>query len=161
VIGRLLEGAESVITRAQHCWLMTISQRDRVSARPMGRIVPRPGQSDWTLCFLSDARSKKLSDIRSAKDVRLIFDREDDAFVSLAGPAEVVADAATIERRWRADYDRIFPTAADKINAVFIDIRAEELRLWIRGLTPEPFGVRSMTLRRSLGGDWRLDSESP
>jgi general stress protein 26 len=161
VIGRLLEGAENVITRAQHCWLMTISQRGRVNARPMGRIVPSPGQTDWTLCFLSDARSKKVLDIRSATDVRLTFYREDDAFVSLAGPAEVVADAATIERRWQADYDRIFPTAADKTNAVFIDIRADELRLWIRGLTPEPFGVRSMMLRRPLGGDWHLDSERP
>lgn len=161
MIGRLLEGAENVITGAQHCWLMTISQRGRVNARPMGRIVPSPGHTDWTLCFLSDARSKKVLDIRSATDVRLTFDREDDAFVSLAGPAEVIADAASIERRWQADYDRIFPTTADKANAVFIDIRADELRLWIRGLTPEPFGVRSTTLRRPLGGDWHLDSERP
>jgi general stress protein 26 len=98
----------------------------------MGRIVPSPGQTDWTLCFLTDARSKKVLDIRAATDVRLTFDREDGAFVSPAGPAEVVVDAATIERRWQADYDRIFPTAADKTNAVFIDLRADELRLWIR-----------------------------
>jgi general stress protein 26 len=161
VIGRLLEGAEDVITCAQHCWLMTISRRGRVNARPMGRIFPSPGQTDWTLCFLTDARSKKVLDIRAATDVRLTFDREDGAFVSLAGPAEVVVDAATIERRWQADYDRIFPTAADKTNAAFIDLRADELRLWIRGLTPEPFGVRSMMLRRPLGGDWHLDSERP
>jgi general stress protein 26 len=161
VLGRLIEGAENVITSAQHCWLMTISQRGRVNARPMGRVVPSPGQTDWTLCFLSDARSKKVLDIRSAMDVRLTFDREDDAFVSLAGRAKIVADAATVERRWQADYDRIFPTDADKTNAVFIDIQADELRLWIRGLTPEPFGVRSMMLRRLHGGDWHLDSEHP
>ena len=75
--------------------------------------------------------------------------------------AEVISDTAVIERRWIPDYDRIFPSAADKANAVFVDVRAEELRLWIRGLTPEPFGVCSLTLRRPPDGDWYLDSERP
>jgi general stress protein 26 len=91
--------------------------------------------------------------------VRLIFEGGYDAFVSLAGAAEVISNPAVVGRRWISDYDRIFPNLADKANAVFLDIRAEELRLWIRGLTPEPFGVRSSTLRRPLDGDWRLDSE--
>jgi len=91
----------------------------------------------------------------------LIFEDADDAFVSVAGAAEVISDSAVIGRRWIPDYDRIFPSATDKANAVFIDVRAEELRLWIRELTPEPFGVRSLTLRRPLDGDWHLDSERP
>ena len=169
MIQRLLEGAESVIARAPHCWLMTLSQSGGVNARPMGRIIPAPSQTGWKLSFLADSRSKKVRDIHwsrgsgdSATQVRLIFEQGEDAFVSLAGPAEVIPDAAGIAHRWKPDYDRIFPNAAEKANAVFIDIWAEELRLWIRGLTPEPFGVRSLTLRRPLvGGDWHLDSECP
>ena len=179
MIQRLLEGAESVIARAPHCWLMTLSQSGGVNARPMGRIIPAPSQTGWKLSFLADSRSKKARDIRwsrgsgdvpcgdvtagdSATQVRLIFEHGEDAFVSLAGTAEVIPDAAGIAHRWKPDYDRIFPSAAEKANAVFIDILAEELRLWIRGLTPEPFGVRSLTLRRPLvGGDWHLDSECP
>jgi general stress protein 26 len=160
VIGRLLEGAEKVIAGAQHCWLMTITQDGcRLNARPMGRVVASPAQSDWTLIFLSDARSKKVPDIQTAKQVRLTFVHSDDAFVSLAGLAEIVADVATIKRRWLDDYDRFFPTSSERANAVFVDIRLEEIRLWIRGLTPEPFGLRSLTLCRPPGGDWRLDRE--
>ena len=160
MIERLLEGAEDVIARAQHCWLMTLSRSGRVNARPMGRIIPTPAQTDWTLCFLADSRSNKVRDIESATDVRLIFECDEDAFVTVAGPAAVIADTETIERRWRPSYDSIFPTAADKVNAVFIDVRTEEMRLWIRGLTPEPFGLQSLTLRRLLGGDWCVQSSS-
>ena len=161
MIQRLLEGAESLIAQAPHCWLMTLSQGGGVNARPMGRIIPTPSQTGWTLSFLADSTSKKAQDIRSTKQVRLIFEHGEDAFLSLGGTAEVIPDAAVITHRWKPGYDRIFPSAAEKANAVFIDIWAEELRLWIRGLTPEPFGVRSLTLRRPLDGDWRLDSERP
>ena len=161
MIQRLLEATENVIAHAPHCWLMTLSHSGGVNARPMGPITPAPSQSGWNVSFLADARSKKTRDIHSARQVRLIFENGEDAFVSLAGAAEVISDTAVIGRRWIPDYDRIFPSAADKTNAVFIDIRAEELRLWIRGLTPEPFGFRSLTLRRRLDGDWHLDSERP
>lgn len=159
MIQRLLEATENVIAQAPHCWLMTLSSSGGVNARPMGRIVPAPSQSGWTPSFLPDSRSKKARDIHAARQVRLIFEKGDDAFVSLAGAAEVITDSAVIERRWIADYDRIFPSAQDKAHAVFIDLKAEELRLWIRGFTPEPFGVRSLTLRRPLDGDWHLDIE--
>jgi general stress protein 26 len=161
MIERLLEGAERVIARAPHCWLMTLAQGGGVNARPMGRITQAPSQTGWNLNFLADARSKKAGDIHFARQVRLVFEEGDDAFVSLAGTAEVISDSAIIGRRWKPDYDRIYPSAEDKTHAVFIDIKAEELRLWIRGLTPEPFGVRSLTLRRALDGNWRLDIERP
>jgi general stress protein 26 len=161
MIQRLLQGAESVISRASHCWLMTLAQSGGVNARPMGRVTPTPSLTGWNLCFLADSRSKKTGDIHSASQVRLIFEDSDDAFVSLAGAAEVISDTAIIKRRWIAGYDSIFPSTRDKAHAVFIDIRAEELRLWLRGLTPEPFGVRSATLRRPVDGDWYMEMERP
>jgi general stress protein 26 len=155
MIQQLLERADSVIARRPHCWLMTLSQDLGVNARPMGEVQSMPSQTDWTLCFLADARSQKVGDIRSAARVRLIFEKGDDAFVSLAGEAKVISDTRVIVQRWLPSYDRIFATASERANAVFIDIRADELRLWIRGLTPEPFGARSLTLCRPLSGDWR------
>ncbi len=158
MIQGLLEGAENVIANAPHSWLMTLSESG-VDARPMGRVIPAPSQTDWRLGFLADARSRKVRDIRFARQVRVIFEHGDDAFLSVAGTAELITDPVVIVRRWLSAYDRSFPTADDKANAVFIDIRAEELRLWIRGLTPEPFGIHSLTLRRPLDGDWHLDRE--
>ena len=157
MIERLLKGVEEVIARVPHCWLITVSQSGSVSARPMGRVARGPTESDWTLSFLADSRSKKIRELRAAPGVQLIFERAEEGFVTLAGSAAVIADSATLEQRWQHSYDRIFPTAAEKANAVFIDIRAQEMRLWIRGLTPEPFGQQSLTLHRPLGGDWRIE----
>jgi general stress protein 26 len=161
MIQHLLNGAEIVIAESSHCWLMTLSQCGWVDARPMGRVIPAMSQNDWRLYFLADSRSKKVREIQSARQVRVIFEHGVEAFVSVAGVAELICDAAVMARRWIPAYDSVFPSAAEKTNAVFVDIRAEELRLWIRGLTPEPFGVRSLTLGRLPDGDWHLVTESP
>jgi hypothetical protein len=95
VIEKLLESAENVIAGAEHCWLVTLGPRGRATARPMGRVARRPVESDWTLSFLADARSKKVSEIRAASEVRLIFEREKQAFTisarfAFSGPTEVL-----------------------------------------------------------------------
>jgi general stress protein 26 len=158
MIQAILEGADNVITQAPCCWLMTLSG-GAIAARPMGSVISPLSQTDWCLYYLVDVRSNKARDIRSARQVHLIFQNGNDAFVSLAGVAEVITDAGTMAQRWQPSYDRIFPTADERASAGFIDIRADALRVWIRGLTPEPFGLRSLTLRRAPGGDWHSSSE--
>jgi hypothetical protein len=38
----------------------------------------------------------------------------------------------------------------------FLEIEAQRLELWIRGVTPEPFGLQTTTLERDGAGAWRL-----
>jgi len=33
------------------------------------------------------------------------------------------------------------------------------MELWIRGVTPEPFGLRATVLQRDTGGGWRLTAQ--
>jgi general stress protein 26 len=155
---RMLEGAEAVVSRARHCWLMTSSREGRIHARPMGQVISSRSPTDWTLSFLADARSEKVRDIDAAQGVRLTFECEEDAFVSVSGLATVISDPAAVAQRWLPAYDCHFATAADTIHARFIDIRIDEIRLWIRGLTSEPFGSASVTLRRAAKGDWQVQS---
>jgi general stress protein 26 len=161
MVNRLLDAADYVIAHAPHCWLTTLAQGGGVHARPMGRAVSPPSQTAWNLYFLADSRSSKVRDIRFSRQVRLAFELDGDSFVTLAGEAELVRESAVMARRWLPAYDSIFSTAEQKADAVFIDICTNELRLWIRGLTPDPFGTRSLTLRRSAGGPWQLDSDTP
>lgn len=158
MIQRLLEGADLVIVHAPHCWLMTLT-KSGIDARPMGRMTRVPSETGWNPCFLADSRSREALAIHAAKRVRLTFERRDDAFVGLAGSAELISDTAAMARRWRPDYDRVFPSATERANAVFIDIRAADLRVWIRELTPKPFGIRPLTLCRPPDGQRHLDSE--
>ena len=157
-VSRLLAGAMRAIASVRYCWLATEAEAVGPNAmRPMGRLPPEPGDKEWTIRFATDGRSRKASDIRRAGKVALIFQHDtDDAFVAVTGVATLHEDASEVSRRWKNAYNRYFPTETDRAAAAFIEVEAERMELWIRGVTPEPFGLRATTLERNAGGQWRL-----
>ena len=79
-----------------------------------------------------------------------------DAFVTLIGKATPLEDASEDRKRWKRAYDAYFPTDADRTNAVFVEVDVERMELWIRGVTPEPFGLQATVLERDRADGWRL-----
>ena len=61
-----------------------------------------------------------------------------------------------MRRLWKRGYDAFFPSETDKANAIFVEITADRLELWIKGVTPEPFAAYTTVLERNAGGDWRI-----
>jgi len=156
-VSRLLAGAAKTVATVRYCWLVTERESGSVNARPMGRLLPDPDEKDWTLRFITDGRSRKASDIRRAGKVGLIFQRDqDDAFVVLSGSATLIEGASDVGRLWKDAYNTYFPDEGDRVNAAFVQVNVERMELWIRGLTPEPFGLRPTTLERDAGGIWRF-----
>jgi general stress protein 26 len=156
-VNRLLAGAAKLIGSVPNCWLVTLSEAGSANARPMGRVPPPPDRNDWKFLFLTDGRSRKASDIRRACSVKLIFQRNpDEAFAALAGLASLIDDTTDVTRLWKKDYDRYFPTEADRANAAFIEVAVDQMELWIRGVTPEPFGLQPTIVERIDEGEWRL-----
>lgn len=160
-VGRLLSGAAQAIAGVRYCWLVTGPAAGiDIAARPMGRLPRGPDDDDWTIRFIVDDRSRKAADIRRDAAVAVIFQRTvDDAYVIARGRAVLRQDAAADRRHWKDAYDAYFPTAADRAHAAFVEIAAERLALWIRGVTPEPFGLSPTRLARPPGGAWRLLAE--
>jgi general stress protein 26 len=158
-VGRLVDSAARTIAQAGSCWIATADESGVPCLRPMGRLPPEPGDDAWTLRFITDGRSGKAANIRRAGRVALVFQREaEDAFVGLVGAARLQEDPSEVRRRWKSGYDPFFPTDADKASAVFLTVEAERLDLWIRGVTPEPFALKTTTLERNIEGHWRLNS---
>jgi general stress protein 26 len=156
-VSRLLAGASKTMASARCCWLVTSTEAGGVDARPMGRLPSEPDDSEWTLRFITDARSQKTSEIKRAGKVAVIFQHNtDDAYVTVIGAGSVHDSADEVRRLWKAGYDAYFPSEADKANAVFLEIDAQRLELWIRGVTPEPFAMQTTVLERSGAGPWRL-----
>jgi len=156
-VSRLLAGAAKTVARARYCWLATTAENGGVNARPMGRVLCDPDENDWTIRFITDGRSRKASDIRRVCKVAVIFQHDaDDAFVTLIGAAMLREGASEVRRRWKNAYNVYFPSEQDRANAAFLEIDAERMELWIRGITPEPFGLYSTILERDASGDWRL-----
>lgn len=156
-VSRLLAGAARAIANVRYCWLTTAAEAGGVNSRPMGRVPPDPGESEWKIRFVTDGRSRKVSEIRRANKAGIIFQHDpDEAFVTLAGTATLHEERSEIGRRWKRAYDTYFPSERDRANAAFIEVDVERMELWIRGVTPEPFGLHATVLERSAGGVWRL-----
>ena len=74
----------------------------------------------------------------------------------MIGTATLRREASEVRRRWKAGYDAYFPSELDRANAIFVEVKVESMELWIRGVTPEPFGLKATRLERDATGVWRL-----
>jgi general stress protein 26 len=154
---RLLAGAAEAVAGMRNFWLVTAGAGGAAQARPVERLRRDPYDEAWRIRFLTDGRSRKAAEIRRDGRVTAIFQRDaDDAFVAVSGRARLREEEAERSRRWKRAFDGFFPTEAERAHAVFVEIEAERLELWIRGVTPEPFGLRPTMLERAADGGWRL-----
>jgi general stress protein 26 len=114
-------------------------------------------QDEWKIRFLIDGCSRKASDMRPANEVAIVFQHEPDiAYVTLSGRASLRDSASEVRKRWTDAYDAYFPTETDRANAIFVEVHVERMELWIRGVTPEPFGLQTTVLVRDATGGWRV-----
>jgi len=154
MLNALLAGAAKTMAGVRYCWLVTSA--DGVQARPMGRIPPEAGEDALGLCFLTDGRSRKAADIPRGGTVTVIFDHQSaDAYVAVTGTATLEENRSEVSRRWKRGYDLYFPGEDGRAHAAFVEVAVERLELWIRGVTPEPFGMNTTVLERE-GDGWRL-----
>jgi general stress protein 26 len=152
----LLAGAAKTIRAVRYCWLVT-KAADGFNARPMGRVLPDKGEDGWTIRFVTDGRSRKAHELCGKLEAGLIFQSDpDEAYVALFGVARLLARAEEVDRFWKKDYEAYFPTPPDRAAAAFIEVDVVRMELWIRGVTPEPFGLHATKLARDAGGAWHL-----
>jgi general stress protein 26 len=156
-VSRLLAGAAKTVASARYCWLATATEAGALSIRPMGRIMPDPGEAEWTIRFLADGRSRKARDMRRAGEVTIVFQHEPDlAYVALSGQTTLHDCQAEVRERWKDAYNVYFRSETDRANAIFVEVDVERMELWIRGVTPEPFGLQATVLERDAELGWRV-----
>src|SRR5215469_744798 len=160
-VNGLLAGAAKTITSVRYSWLVTHAEAGGVHVRPMGHILPDPEEGAWTIWFIADGRSRKASDIRGTRKAEIIFQHDaDDAYAVLSGPATLL-EGPEVRRYWKRAYDAFVPDEEARAHALFAKVKVERMELWIRGVTPEPFGVKPTVLERDAGGSWRLCPNDP
>jgi general stress protein 26 len=155
-VSGLLEGAAKTMRSARYCWLATVAETSAPRIRPMGRVLNDPGEDEWKIRFLTDGRSRKAIEMRRAGGVSILFQHDPDlAYVNLMGKAVLHENASERRNHWKPAYDVYFPSEAERKSAIFVEVEVERMELWIRGVTPEPFGLRTTVLERDVEG-WRL-----
>ena len=94
--------------------------------------------------------------MRRDSEVAILFQNDPDhAFVYFDREGHAARGRAETRKPWKAAYNVYFSSEQDRANAIFVEVDAQRMELWIRGVTPEPFGLRATVLERDAEG-WRL-----
>ena len=154
-IERLLAAARETIAEVPFCWVVTAAGDGGANAR-LVKAQPSGAADDfWTRWFLTPRIGRKAAEIRRAGRLTLAYQHDSgNAFVALAGPAELIDERAAVESRFRGSiYDD--PEGVVAASLIAVRVTANHLELHVRGVTAEPWGRGRTLLDRGPDGIWR------
>ena len=154
VVEKLLAAARDTIAEVPYCWVVTAAGDGGANARAVKAFPNEDGEDFWTRWFLTNRIGRKATEIRRTGRVTLAYQHgSGNAYVALAGRAELIDEPEAVESRLRLVYDPD-STLAGKLIAV--RVAADHLELHVRGVTAEPWGHGRTFLDRASDGGWRL-----
>ncbi len=97
-------------------------------SRPMHAI---PDRDEGCIFFVTDTRGAKDEEIAAAPDVCLAFaDIGNNTYLSLAGTAEMIRDAATAEELWSAEAQAWWPRGPRDPSVRVLRVVPEQAEFW-------------------------------
>lgn len=153
-VEELLRAARAIVGQVRYCAVATPAADGGASARV---VQPFPPGEDWSVAFVTSARSRKADEIFRSGRMTLLYQHDRrGAYVALSGRAWLDADAGAKARVWDAGFDEWFPARPGDPDAVLARLAAERIEVWslVDGIVPEPRGLRAAVVERE-GGGWR------
>src|SRR5262245_45380985 len=146
-VERLLAAAVATMEKARYCWAMTVAEDGSVNARPMGPQKSPASEDPFGILFLTRRGSRKALEIGRTGRLSAVYQHDaDDSYVTLIGRGVIIADRTLLRARWQPAWNQFFPAGVDDETAIFVQLEADRIELWVRGVTPEPFGTRGAIL---------------
>jgi general stress protein 26 len=156
-VERLLAAAAATMEKAPYCWAMTVAEDGSVNARPMGALKLPTNEDPFGVLFITRRGSRKAREIGSTDRLSVVYQHDaDDSYLILIGRGLIITDRAVLRALWQPALNQFFPGGADDETAICLQLEANHIELWVRGVTPEPFGTRGVIIERDQGQPWRL-----
>jgi general stress protein 26 len=154
VVEKLLAAARDTIAEVPYCWVVTAAGDGGANARAVKAFPNEDREDFWTRWFLTNRIGRKATEIRRAGRVTLAYQHgSGNAYVALAGQAELIDDPQAVETRLRLVDD---PEGALAGKLIAVRVTADHLELHVRGVTAEPWGHGRTFLDRGPDRSWRL-----
>lgn len=104
---KLIKVAKEIMTEAATCALITIDKEGRPRVRMMDAFSP---ESDLTVWFGTNAKSRKTEQIKNDPRVTLYYiDNDDSGYVMIHGTAEIVNSKKEKEKWWKEEWEEFYP----------------------------------------------------
>lgn len=154
-VDALLGAAREIVARVRYCMAVTPAADGGANARV---VQPFPPAGDWSVAFVTSARSRKAEEIRRSGRLTLAYQHDPDgACAALVGRARLATDAAAKARFWTPGFDEWFPGGQDDPDVAVVRLAVERIEVWshAHGIMPEPRGQRAAAVVRRAGdGAW-------
>ena len=152
----LLAAARDTISAVPFCWVVTPAGDGGANARIVEAQPSGAGEDFWMRWFLTPRSGRKSAEIGKAQRVTLAYQHSSgNAYVALAGQAELIDDRAEVESRFRGSiYDD--PDGVVAASLIAVRVTVDHLELHVRGVTAEPWGRGRTLLARDKQGVWRV-----
>lgn len=132
----VLAAARTVIADARYATLVTID----ADGHPQARVVdPFAPEADFTIWIATNARTRKVAELRSNPRVTLLFfDPRGQSYVTLGGTAAMVTGAAEKARHWKPEWKAFYADEHRGDDYVLIKVRPDRLEI-----VAEALGMKS------------------
>jgi len=88
-------------------------------------------EADADLWFVSALDTEKISEIKANPKVTVIYFRDrDNAYISLAGVANIQTDKAFLTQHWQESWRPWFPQGPEQQNLCMINVDAKTVEMW-------------------------------
>ena len=103
----LIRAARAIMIAAGTCALITLDENDRTAVRTMD---PFPPETDLTVWFGTNPKSRKVAQIRKNPNVTLYYlDSDASGYVVIYGRAQLVNDLKEKSKRWKTEWKAFYP----------------------------------------------------
>jgi len=145
-----LQAARRTMMRKKYCLLTTMGA-DGPSARVL---QPFPPRDDFAVWLGTSPASRKVAELRADDRATLVY--QDDAraaCVSLVGRVRILDSVEVRRKGFMPMWWAFFPEGPEGDDFVVLCFEPHRIEVWdaSRGITPEPFGLRSAELTRETG----------
>ena len=118
-----------LLDEVETCMLVSVDHDGQLHARPM-QLQPRGQVPDCDLWFATAADTAKVGEIRWDHEVNICCQRSrDQAYLSIAGYAELEDDPGMIQRLYRPEW-RVWLADDDAQSAVLIKLTIQRAEYW-------------------------------
>ena len=132
---QLMNAAQEIMNDSYTCVLITLDDK----SLPMVRIMePFAPESDFTVWFGSNAKSRKVKQIKNNPNVTLYYqDADTTGYVVMHGLAQIIDDQKEKQKRWKDSWEDFYPN--DRADYILIKVT--------------PIWMEILSVSRNITGD--------
>jgi len=132
----LLNAAREIMTSATSCALITVDQEGCPRVRAMDPFIP---ESDFTVWFGTNAKSRKVDQIKKNPKVTLYYLEDGDSgYVMIHGKAQLIDDQKEKDKRWKEEWEAFYPNKSKEYLLIKVTPEWLELISYSHGIVGDP-----------------------